>query len=80
MIYAYLCQPCTHQWDVSKRLADIERTEPCPACQSTETVRVACAGGFTTSESLGRVKAPAEFRNFLNIMHRNTPGSKMEID
>lgn len=81
MIYAYRCTACSHDFEVVKRLAEIDRVETCPVCQSDETGRVvAGAAGFTTSESLGRRKAPAEFRDFLKTLHRNTPGSKMDID
>ena len=80
MIYAYSCKGCGHRWDVTKRLAEIDRVEPCPECKSEDSMRVPHTSGFTTSESLGRVKAPSEFRDFLKVIHKNTPGSKMELD
>ena len=80
MIYTYRCSTCDVQWDVTKRLADIDRSELCIACASSDTCRVPAAAGFTDSDSLGRRKAPREFRDFLKVIHRNTPGSQMDID
>jgi predicted transcriptional regulator len=31
--------------------------------------------GFTSSESLGRIKAPAEFRDLLKAIKKENPGS-----
>lgn len=80
MIYQYACKPCGHNFEVTKKLAEIDRAEACPECQSGETQRVINVPGFTTSESLGRKKAPEDFRFFLKRLHKNTPGSMMELD
>lgn len=80
MIYEYACSDCNHVFEVVKRLAEIDRVEACPQCGSQETARKIFAPGFTTSESLGRVKAPGEFRDLLKTIHTRTPGSQMELD
>lgn len=80
MIYVYQCTSCGHDFEVVKRLAEIDRVEACAECGSEKTQRVVHAPGFTTSESLGRRKAPQDFRDFLKTLHRNTPGSKMDVD
>ncbi len=80
MIYTYRCAACSQDFEVVKRLAEIDRVEVCQACGCEKTERVIAAAGFTTSESLGRRKAPAEFRDFLKTLHRNTPGSLMDVD
>lgn len=80
MIYQYACKSCQHPFEVVKRLAEFDRVEACPQCNSEDTHRVITVAGFTTSESLGRKKAPEEFRDFLKVIHKNTPGSNMEID
>ena len=80
MIYAYQCKNCGHHFEVVKRLSEIDRVEACGECKSESTERVLAPPGFTTSESLGRRKAPSDFRDFLRTLHRNTPGSKMDLD
>lgn len=80
MIYTYQCKPCQHVFEVVKRLAEIDRPEVCKECGSGETERVIASAGFTTSESLGRKKAPEEFRDWMRVLHRQTPGSKMDVD
>lgn len=79
MIYTYKC-PHEHIFDVVKRLADHGREEKCPECGEIGERYITKTPGFTTSESLGYKKAPRDFRNFLNVIHKNTPGSKMEVD
>jgi putative FmdB family regulatory protein len=80
MIYQYACKDCGHNFEVTKKLSEIDRPEPCRECESSETHRVISVPGFTTSESLGRLKAPEDFRFFLKRLHKNTPGSMMELD
>lgn len=80
MIYTYQCQSCQHVFDVTKKLAEIDRVEVCGECNAEVTTRVIAPPGFTSVESLGRRKAPAEFRDWLRVLHKNTPGSKMELD
>ena len=80
MLYVYACNGCRLEWEVNKRLADIDRPEPCPNCDCGDTHRLPQASGFTTSESLGRVKAPSDFRDFVRKIHKDTPGSKIEVE
>ncbi len=37
--YDYQCNGCSKTFDVVKRLAELDRPEPCPACQSEQTAR-----------------------------------------
>lgn len=80
MIYEYNCPDCQNVFEVVKRLSEIDRVEVCPQCSGTSSTRAIGAPGFTTSENLGRKKAPEEFRSFLRTLHKNTPGSQMDVD
>lgn len=79
MIYAYRC-PEGHCFDVTKRLAEIDREERCPECGAVGERYISTTKGFTTSESLGLKKPPEDFRHFMRVLHNNTPGSKMVVD
>ena len=38
-VYPYECTDCFHTFDVSKRIANIDDSESCPACNSETTSR-----------------------------------------
>ena len=80
MIYHYVCTGCGHHFDVVKKLAEIDRVEVCPECVTDITKRIIHAPGFTTSESLGRRKAPDGFRDIIKTIHQSTPGSKINLE
>lgn len=80
MIYTYQCKDCKHVFEVVKRLAEIDKVEPCKECSGEDTERIVSAAGFTNSDSLGRRKAPEEFRDWMRTLHKNTPGSLMDVD
>ena len=80
MLYDYRCESCGAEWEVRKPLSEIDRTEYCVECGSNHTTRVVRAPGFTTSESLGRRKAPEGFRSMLKQIHNATPGSKINLE
>lgn len=77
MIYPYLCKACGATFEVIKPLAEMERPEPCRSCGDLQTHRTPAVSGFTNSDSLGRRKAPTEFRDFLKKIHKDTPGSRI---
>ena len=76
--YTYLCETCGGK---DTRYAKISgRDEPV----GTPCLNAGCSGtlirppeipGFTSSESLGRIKAPAEFRDLLKAIKKENPGS-----
>jgi len=49
MNYPYVCKACKNEWDVSKRLKDIDNIELCPICKE-EGKRVLAAGYFTNEK------------------------------
>ncbi len=76
--YTYLCETCGTK---DTRYAKISgRDEPVGSpCLNTECsgtlIRPPEIPGFTSSESLGRIKAPAEFRDLLKAIKKENPGS-----
>lgn len=40
MIYEYNCPKCDSTFDVVKKVAEIDRAEPCPQCYNPDTDRV----------------------------------------
>lgn len=80
--YTYRCQACgaseTRYAKISERDALVG--SGCAAtdgCNGT-LIRPPEVPGFTTSESLGRVKAPAEFRNLLSHIAKENPRSTIK--
>lgn len=78
--YTYVCETCgdrnTRYSKIVER--DVPVGDPC--------LNTTCAGflirppempGFTSSESLGRIKAPAEFRDLLKAIKKENPGSNI---
>jgi hypothetical protein len=49
MNYPYVCKACEYEWDVSKRLKDIDNLEYCPEC-NYEGKRVLAPGYFTNEK------------------------------
>jgi putative FmdB family regulatory protein len=39
-LYTYECSKCDQDWPVVKSLANLDKPEPCPHCESTATERV----------------------------------------
>ena len=78
--YTHKCSECDSTQEHYLKIADRDSRVGDP-CQHANT---GCAGtveripelpGFTSSESLGRIKAPAEFRDVLKAIKKENPGS-----
>ncbi len=78
--YTYVCEACGEQ---DTRYAKIAERD---AAVGSGCLNTGCAGilirppeipGFTSSESLGRIKAPAEFRDLLKAIKKENPGSNI---
>lgn len=76
--YKYKCETCGETHEALRKIDERDSNFACPSCGSSETKRlISGAPGFTTSESLGLKKAPREFREFLDGIHKRTPGSNI---
>lgn len=82
MIYDFRCKSCGHTFEENVKLADREnypKENKCPKCLEGEIEQyIAGTCGFTTSESLGRKKAPDSFRELLRRMKKAHPGSTIK--
>lgn len=78
--YTYQCTECADQRAHVLKIADRDKYVGflCESCEIGTRFRAPEAPGFTNSESLGRVKAPADFRNFLSEMKKAHPGSTIK--
>lgn len=70
--YTYRCPDCEHDEQQFQKIStrDVPIEAGCPKCRSGKYYRIVEAPGFTTSESLGRIKAPQDFRNLLSEMKK----------
>lgn len=76
--YAYQCSGCLN---IVRRFLkindrDTPLVDPCGEC-GKDKIRLPEAPGFTDSFSLGRTKAPSEFRNLLKSIKKQNPGSNI---
>lgn len=78
--YAHRCTECGAGMEFTLRIADRDKMvgTVCPECQSGVLRREVEMPGFTDSYSLGRIKAPREFRDMLSKMKRDNPGSTIK--
>ena len=80
-LYNFQCKSCSHVQTNSMSIADMEsgKTAECKMCGSvSEKAFTPSNMGFTTYESLGRKKAPSDFRNFLSAVKKAHPGSSIK--
>lgn len=76
--YTHKCLVCGDSQEHYLKIADRDTHlgHPCPVEGCPGTVhRIPELPGFTSSESLGRIKAPAEFRDVLKAIKKENPGS-----
>ena len=78
--YTYVCETCGEQDTRRAKIAerDVPVGDPClnTACAGI-LIRPPASPGFTSSESLGRIKAPSEFRDLLKAIKKENPGSNI---
>lgn len=75
--YVYNC-PCGTKPEEFRSIGKRDDPVLCSGCGVTSSLsRTVTAPGFTSSESLGRIKAPAEFRNLLSAIKKANPGSNI---
>ena len=80
-MYDFKCNSCEHVQTEVMSIARMESGDPvvCKECGGeSHKAFTACVLGFTTSESLGRKKAPGDFRNFLSAVKKAHPGSAIK--
>lgn len=82
-IYNYKCDGCDYAYPLFRKIAARDECvgDVCPQCNQGKLFRPPEAGlgtGFTSSESLGRAKAPAEFRNLLSAIKKENPRSTIK--
>lgn len=73
--YDFKCQSCEFVEERSMRIAELDNEQICPKCGSSmsQTYENNRSYEFMTPESLGRVKAPGDFRNFLGAIKKAHP-------
>lgn len=81
--YTYQCKHCAYSDAVFAKISDRDLLVDtyCTQCEVGLLFRPPEAGlgtGFTSSESLGRAKAPKEFRDLMSHMKRINPGSTIK--
>ena len=81
--YDFRCKnaECNHAFEKMLKLSEREeypQNDNCPKCNSEIEQYVAGTCGFTTSESLGRKKAPDSFRELMRRMKKAHPGSTIK--
>lgn len=81
-IYAYKCNSCSEDLEMSKKIADRDDTgtDVCPACQTvgqfTRQVSAPVIGYGVTVNGSG--KPPEGFREVLRQIHHRAPGSQLD--
>lgn len=79
--YDFKCKECGHTFE--KQLKTSERSDyikntKCPECSEGEIQQILGNPGFTTSQSLGRKKAPEEFRELMRRIKDAHPNSTIK--
>lgn len=83
--YEFICKKCTHRFERVTRIAERETplAEPCPECKQEGEIERYMGGShyeLTDSWSLGRLKTPKPWREFLSRMANANPGSRIQND
>lgn len=80
--YGFKCKSCETEFDRFLKIAEMDNplSEPCPNCNKVEVARVVSGGtyAFMTPEALGRIKAPADFRNYMSAVKKANPGCSLK--
>lgn len=85
-IYNYFCVKCGHTFDVFAKIENrkVQETLPCPSCNEKDSVQQ----GITTpnialsigvSNATRKVLKGSKFEEKLNQIHRETPGSNLDV-
>ena len=85
--YEFICKKCEQRFERVTKIADREKpeSEPCPNAECGESGHIErYMGGqhyeLTDSWSLGRLKTPKPWREFLSRMASANPGSRINSD
>lgn len=83
--YEFICTACNERFERICRMDDREKpiSEPCPKCEAEGNIQRYFAGQhyeLTDSWSLGRLKTPKPWREFLGRMASANPGSRINND
>lgn len=77
--YDYECKGCGTKFDVICRIADMDVPKECPECHSNDTFRfIGGAPAFGDSVRLGITRPDQGFKEVLQKIHKNTPGSQLD--
>jgi len=81
-MYDFKCRDCEHVQTEMMSIATMEDPATERACKACGGVSKKTFTGnyseFISPESLGRHKAPGDFRNFLSAVHKAHPGSQIK--
>ena len=83
--YEFICTKCNERFDRICRMDDRQKpiSEPCPSCSESGNIQRYMGNQhyeLTDSWSLGRLKTPEPWRNFLSRMANANPGSRINND
>lgn len=78
--YNYQCSHCQHIFEKKFSIADrnIPESEPCPNCQSKNTVKQHISTSnwlYLDPSQTGKQKPNEDWTSFLKMMKKNNPGS-----
>jgi putative FmdB family regulatory protein len=80
-LYDYRCKHCNHEFEKVLKVADLHlpTTEPCPACGLEGTVEKTIKGAPPIGDAvrLGIRRSDAGFKEVLQKIHSNNPGSNL---
>lgn len=80
--YEFRCESCDQNFERFLKIVemDIPLSNPCPECSSGPVKRVVSGAtyAFMSPESLGRKKAPGDFRNWLSAVKKVNKGSTIK--
>ena len=80
-LYNYHCDACNHDFEQSLKIAEMHQpiAEPCPSCRAEGQVRKTISGAPSLGDPvrLGITKADNGFKEVLQKIHANNPGSNL---
>lgn len=79
--YTHKCDSCDYTEEFYLKIADRDSKvgTKCPKCDGS-LIRIIEAPGFTDSYSLGRQKAPTDFREMMRAVGKANKGHTMNLD
>jgi putative FmdB family regulatory protein len=82
-IYSYQCKHCTHEFETVLKIADMHlpSSQPCPKCGVEGQVIKTITGAPNLGDPvrLGLRKTDAGFKEVMQKIHSNNPGSNLNI-